>query len=94
MEQKAKQLGQKLAEFLEIPLETAIDWPNLSLSANRHLLLQNHRGVIEYAQDLIRINTKLGEIKITGQKLTIIFAGKDELEIGGVICQIEYIDWR
>jgi len=94
LEQKPKQLGQKLAEFLEIPLETAIDWPKLMLSANQNLLLQNHRGVIEYAQNVVRVNTKLGEIKIIGQKLMIIFAGKDEIEISGQICQIEYVDWR
>jgi len=87
-------IGVKLAKFLDLPLDTALDWPKLVMSANRSLIVQNHRGVIEYDRKLIRINTKFGELAISGENLNLIAAFKDEIAVEGRICRVELLDWR
>ena len=94
MKLKQSRLGMKLAEFLELPLDTVIDLPKMIISGNQHLVIENHRGVIEYEPSIIRVGTKLGELKITGAGLTLVSVYKEELTVTGKIEQVEMVDWR
>ncbi len=94
MKKKPNRLGARLAEFLELPLDTVVDLPRLVASGNQQLVIENHRGVIEYETSVIRVGTKLGELKITGSELALISVLKEELVIAGKIEQIEMVDWR
>lgn len=86
--------GAKVARLLELPPETAGDWPKIILDANRRVLIQNHRGIIEYNPNLFRVKTRLGEIKISGNGLNILAAHRDELLVDGEIVHLELVDWR
>jgi sporulation protein YqfC len=94
MRSKVESVGLKLAELLDIPLDTAVDWPRIILNANRGVTVQNHRGVIEYDQSTVRIHTKLGEVALSGTGLSLISALKDEIVVEGKIERLELIDWR
>jgi sporulation protein YqfC len=93
---KAKQdsVGVKLANLLDIPLDTAVDWPRIIMNANQSVTVQNHRGVIEYDQTMARINTKLGELVLYGEKLTLISALQAEVVVAGKIERVDLADWR
>ena len=93
-QRKHTPITHKLAGLLDIPLDTVIDWPRMTLSGNKNLTILNHRGVIEYDQALVRINTRFGEVKISGVGLALLSALKDEIVIEGKIMQIELVDWR
>lgn len=94
MPEKKSPIGHKLMEFLDIPLDTVADWPRIVLSANRSAIIENHRGVIEYDTRVVRVNTKLGELRIAGENLTLVSAVKDEVIIQGRIEQLDLVDWR
>ncbi|TCL65297.1 sporulation protein YqfC [Hydrogenispora ethanolica] len=94
MPEKKSPIGHKLMEFLDIPLDTVADWPRIVLSANRSAIIENHRGVIEYDTRVVRVNTKLGELRIAGENLTLVSAVKDEVIIQGRIAQLDLVDWR
>ncbi len=94
MKDKWVQIGEKVADILDIPLETVIDWPGIAMSGNKSLVIQNHLGIIEYDQELIRVNTKLGEIRITGSSLSLLVAYKEEIVIEGRIGGVQLVDWR
>ncbi len=94
MKLKPSRLGAKLAEFLELPLDTVVELPKMVISGNQQLVIVNHRGVIEYERSVIRVGTKLGELKITGVELALISVLKEELVIAGKIGLIEMVDWR
>lgn len=94
MKLKQNRLGAKLAEFLELPLDTVVDLPKIVVSGNQQLVIENHRGVIEYERMVIRVSSKLGEIKIVGTDLTLVSVFKEEVVIAGKIGQIEMVDWR
>jgi sporulation protein YqfC len=91
---KGSKFGERVAGFLEIPLDTVADWPRIVMDANRDVTIQNHRGVIEYDRNTVRLNTKLGEIKISGVNLALVSAVKDEIVIEGKIVRVELTDWR
>jgi len=91
---KKTPFSHRIAQLLDLPLDTLIDWPIINLSANKNVVIQNHRGVIEYDQTLVRIGTKLGELVITGSGLVLVCALKEEIVIEGKIHRIEFVDWR
>lgn len=94
MKTQGKRFSHKLADFLDIPLETMIDWPQVILSGNIKAVIHNHRGVIEYDQNTVRINTKLGELKLSGQKLILVAAHQEEIVVEGKITGVDLVDWR
>ena len=44
----------------------------------------------EYTDQIIRLQSKSGQIKITGKKLEVIYYTNDEMKIHGQIRTIEY----
>lgn len=87
-------LGHRIAKILDLPLDTMIDWPVINLNGNKSVVIQNHRGVIEYDQTIARINTKLGELVVAGSNLVLVCALKEEIIIEGKIQKVELVDWR
>ena len=57
---------------------------------NNDLCVENYRGMIEYTDQIIRLQSKSGQIKITGKKLEVIYYTNDEMKIHGHIRTIEY----
>ena len=81
-----------LAEFFELPKDIMLDLPRLVLIGNRQLILENHRGIIEYSDEKVRIAVSNGEVMVKGSKLQIRGLFTDELSIEGCIETVEYED--
>jgi sporulation protein YqfC len=94
MKTKADSVGVKLANMLDLPLDTVVEWPRIIINANQNVAIQNHRGVIEYDQKMARVNTKLGELVLNGEKLTLLSALPAEVVVEGKIERLELVDWR
>lgn len=89
-----RQIGnakQSISEALELPIDIMMDLPKLSVIGNVEASLLNHKGIIEYTQETIRINTKSGVFKITGEELEIKTILSEEIVIVGLIENIEII---
>lgn len=86
---KAKGLKMRMAETLELPKDVVMNVPKLTLIGNVQLSIENHRGIIQYDINSIRINTNIGVYKITGEDLVIKSIVAEEIIISG---NIENID--
>lgn len=79
-----------MASFLDLPQEAVCDWPRLTLIGNSHLLLENHRGVIIYENDVLRVNVTLGQLEIAGQDLRLKILKPDAIAVEGTIKSIKF----
>ncbi len=52
--------------------------------------IENYRNIIEYTENVIRVQTKVGKIQVTGKNLMIAYYRDDSMCIIGDICGIEY----
>lgn len=91
MEQK---WGERLAEMLELPRDVVLDLPRLVMTGNKRLAVENHKGVIEYTPNLLRLNTSRGELRIQGSSLILVSILREEVWIEGRIGQVEFVDWE
>ena len=62
----------------------------LTITGTNDLCVENYRGMTEYTDQIIRLQSKSGQIKITGKKLEVIYYTNDEMKIHGHIRTIEY----
>lgn len=81
---------QSLAGYLEIPQDIVMDLPRITMLGNKQLLVENHKGIIEYTPSLIRIKLNGGELFIWGESLTLGNLQAEQILVEGVVGEIKY----
>jgi len=80
-----------MASFLDLPQEAVCDWPRLTLIGDTRLLLENHRGVVIYESELLRVNVTLGQLEIRGKDLKLKVLRSDVIAVEGSIKSIRFL---
>ncbi|MBS4536898.1 sporulation protein YqfC [Clostridium sp. D2Q-11] len=91
MSKKIDNLKNNLADALELPKEIVLDLPKITMIGNIQLYIENHKGIVEYSKERIRINSKIGIIRIIGKKMIIKNIVSEEVVITGEIINIEFM---
>lgn len=81
---------QKLAGIFEIPQDIILDLPRITLLGNKQLLVENHKGIIEYDSSLVRIKMSQGELIVTGKSFTLGNLQLEQILIEGTIIELKY----
>jgi sporulation protein YqfC len=89
MRQKNGKL-QALAGIFEIPQDIILDLPRITLLGNKQLLIENHKGIIEYDPSLVRIKMTQGELIIRGTNFTLGSLQVEQILIEGTIIELKY----
>lgn len=92
MSKRREVISRAVADLLEIPKDLALDLPRITLVGKGELYIENHRGIIEYSLERLRVNLSRGYIEIEGQGLEISALMPDELAIVGEIRSLRYMD--
>lgn len=74
-----------------LPKDVVLGVPLISVIGQNEACIENYRGILEYTDKLIRIQTKLGKIYINGRRLQIEYYTNDEMKITGHIETIEFL---
>lgn len=74
-----------------LPKDVVLGVPLISVIGQNEACIENYRGILEYTDKLIRIQTKLGKIYINGRHLQIEYYTNDEMKITGHIETIEFL---
>lgn len=92
MDRKRDKVNHFMTDFLEIPRDLVLNLPKLTVVGAREVFIENHRGIMEYQEDRIRINLARGYLEITGQELEIKAILPDEMSIVGLVRSINFIE--
>lgn len=79
---------QRLAEEFDLSLEPLPSIPLVELSGDRRVLIENHKGIIQYGRDKICIKLKFGHVAICGGDMEIAQMTSSQLVICGRIDSI------
>jgi len=91
MDNRIENLKYSISEALELPKDIVMDLPKIVMVGNIQLNISNHKGIIEYNQDTLRVNSSIGVIKITGSNLKLKTILSEEIVVNGFIDGIEII---
>ena len=81
---------QRLAGILEIPQDIVLDLPRITMLGNKQLLIENHKGIIEYTPSLVRIKLNQGELLVTGENLMLGNLQLEQILVEGTVGEIKY----
>ena len=85
-----KNLKSLITDAAGMPKDVILGVPIISVTGQNEACIENYRGILEYTDKLIRIQTKLGKIHVTGRGLQIEHYNNDEMKITGHITNIEF----
>ncbi|MGI6778675.1 MAG: sporulation protein YqfC [Acetivibrionales bacterium] len=88
---KKQGLKEKVTELLELPKEIVLNVPKITMLGTRDLIIENYKGIIEYYDGRIRVNTGVGIIKITGSSLVIKEITSEDIMVTGDISSLEFL---
>ena len=84
-------LKYNLSEALELPKDVVLDLPKITIIGNIQLNISNHKGIIEYTQETLRINSNVGIVKISGNNMELKTILSEEIIVVGLIEKVEII---
>ena len=79
-----------MADAANLPKVVVLGVPFLTLTGLYEVNIENYRGILEYTEQLIRINVRSGQIRITGKSLEINYYTTTDMKITGKVEKIEY----
>ena len=79
----------KLARVTDLPDEAIPGRPLVEIVDYCRVLIENHKGVTEYGQSMIRVKVKFGSICVCGSNLELARMTKGQLIISGTIGSVE-----
>ena len=84
--------ARKLDEILEIPVELRTNNPKITIVGFERLLIENYKGILEYQDYFVRVNTYIGIININGFNLQLEEMTSDDLLVIGKIENVDFED--
>ena len=79
----------KINRMLELPKETYTNEPKLVITGFNEMIIENYKGILEYEDYYVKLNTYVGVININGFNLKLEQMTEDNIKIIG---KIESID--
>lgn len=81
--------NNRLDRLLELPKEVYSNVPKVIITGFDEMIIENFKGILEYEEYYVRINTHIGIININGYGLTLENMTNDDIKVKG---KIESID--
>jgi sporulation protein YqfC len=87
-----KTVRTKISDITELPYELVLNLPKITIIGDMQAVIENHKGILEYENNSIRINSSIGMIKITGENLTIKNIMAEEIIVFGSIFMVQVVE--
>jgi len=90
MEDRFQKGKEKILNKLEFPRDIALDLPKIIVIGNREIIIENHKGIIFFETNMVKINSRIGAIVIKGDEFEILFIAETSITISGIFQGISY----
>lgn len=77
-----------LVESLKLPKDMMMGAFMLSMTGNREAFIENYRGILEYTDTCILLQTKNGQVRFEGSGLVIEYYTNEDMKISGCIASV------
>lgn len=88
---RLSRVTQRVEQVLELPSGALSGAARIELSGNRRAVVEGCRGILEYEDGIIRLNTTSGVIRFIGRDLSMNCLSEDSAVVTGFILSVEYL---
>ncbi len=78
------------ARIAGLPEEVLFGVPKVVLVGRERMLIENHKGIVEYGGERVRVRTDCGLLMVEGSELVLDHLGQSDLLVQGKIARLEY----
>ena len=82
-------IGKKLSAMLDVPEESVMSAPRITISGGGRVLVEGHRGLVAYAEDCVTAAGPGCRILIKGEKLGLVAMNRREMVVSGRLWAVE-----
>ena len=75
----------KIDKILELPKEVCSNVPKVIITGFDEIIIENFKGILEYEEFFVRINTHIGIININGYGLKLENMTDEDIKVKGTI---------
>lgn len=90
LSQVRENVKSNIVESLELPVDIMYGAVIVTAMGQNQVLVENYKGIIEYTQEKIRLQTKTCQVTIQGKRLVVEYYTNEEMKITGCIQGILY----
>ena len=72
-------------KMLELPKEVCSNIPKIIITGFDEIIVENFKGILEYEEFFVRINTYIGVVNVNGYGLTLENMTDDDIKVKGKI---------
>lgn len=90
MENKLYRTKQNIADKLDLPRDIILNMPKITVTGDNEIIIENHKGVVLFGEEQVKINSGVGLISIYGSRFEILFMGGSTITIGGKFKSVVY----
>lgn len=83
MKDKFYRVKNKISEDFNIPKEVVLDVPKITITGKTEITIENHKGIVQFSKECIKLNTKIGLITINGKDFEICYIGDKTIILSG-----------
>lgn len=87
-------IRERLASAASMPKDVVLGASVITILGRNEVCIENYRGIIEYTDTLIRVQTKSGQVKLNGKRLQIEYYTNDEMKVTGSVVSLEFGEGR
>lgn len=81
--------AELLSERIDLPSDVTFGTAKLSVYGKNRVLIENHKGILHYSENIIEVNARGMTVKILGDELSISAMDKNDMLITGRILSLE-----
>ena len=90
MKDKLEKAREIFTEKLDLPKDVILNLPKITIIGNTEITIENHKGIILFERNIIKINTKVKVINIEGENFEILYIGDSTITISGKFKSVGY----
>lgn len=84
-------LRRNMTEALELPKEILLNLPLLTLIGREDITIENYKGILEYSEDVVRISTAAGVVRLKGRNFCLKQMTAECIVITGRMESLEFL---
>lgn len=88
---KEAPLARRVEQVLDLPGGALSSAARIELSGNRRAVVEGCRGILEYEEGVIRLNTGSGILRFIGRELGLSCMTEESAVVTGVILSVEFM---
>ncbi|WP_088102517.1 sporulation protein YqfC [Halalkalibacter urbisdiaboli] len=92
MKKIRQQMKSWMTKQMQLPADVMMDLPRITMIGQLHIYIENHRGVLRFSNQELRLLLKQGQLLIKGDHFVIKTILPEEILLEGRIDYVQYIN--